>query len=110
MRAAGCCTTTSTCGAARRRSTPRTTASGRPAAPGSATHLWEHYLFTGDKQFLRETAYPLMKGAALFFVDCLVKDPKTGCLITGPSNSPEQGGLVMGPTMDRQIVRSLFGE
>jgi len=39
-----------------------------------------------------------------------VKDPKTGFLITGPSNSPEQGGLVMGPTMDRQIVRSLFGE
>ena len=66
-----------------------------------STHLWEHYLFTGDKQFLRDTAYPLMKGAALFFVDALVKDPKTGYLITGPSNSPEQGGLVMGPTMDR---------
>ena len=66
-----------------------------------STHLWEHYLFTGDKQFLRETAYPLMKGASLFFVDSLVKDPKTGSLYTGPSNSPEQGGLVMGPTMDR---------
>ena len=75
-----------------------------------STHLWEHYLYTGDKQFLRDTAYPLMKGAALFFVDAMVKDPKTGLLITGPSNSPEQGGLVMGPTMDRQIVRSLFGE
>ncbi len=75
-----------------------------------STHLWEQYLYTGDKQFLRETAYPLMKGAALFFVDAMVKDPKTGLLITGPSNSPEQGGLVMGPTMDRQIVRSLFGE
>src|SRR5436190_6481331 len=75
-----------------------------------STHLWEHYLFTSDKQFLRDTAYPLMKGAALFFVDALVKDPKTGLLITGPSNSPEQGGLVMGPTMDRQIVRALFGE
>ena len=75
-----------------------------------STHLWEHYLFTGDRRFLRDTAYPLMKGAALFFVDALVKDPKTGLLITGPSNSPEQGGLVMGPTMDRQIVRSLFGE
>ena len=60
--------------------------------------------------FLRDTAYPLMKGAALFFVDSLVKDPKTGYLITGPSNSPEQGGLVMGPTMDRQIVRALFGD
>ncbi len=75
-----------------------------------STHLWEHYLFTGDKQFLRDTAYPLMKGAALFFVDAMVKDPQTGYLITGPSNSPEQGGLVMGPTMDRQIVRTLFGE
>jgi alpha-L-fucosidase 2 len=75
-----------------------------------STHLWEQYLFTGDKAFLRDTAYPLMKGAALFFVDAMVKDPKTGRLVTGPSNSPEQGGLVMGPTMDRQIVRSLFGE
>ena len=75
-----------------------------------STHLWEHYLFTGDREFLRNTAYPLMKGAATFFVDALVKDPKTGLLYTGPSNSPEQGGLVMGPTMDREIVRSLFGE
>ncbi len=75
-----------------------------------ATHLWEHYLFTGDHAFLRDTAYPLMKGAALFFVDAMVKDPKSGYWITGPSNSPEQGGLVMGPAMDRQIVRSLFGE
>ena len=75
-----------------------------------STHLWEHYLFTGDTTFLRGTAYPLMRGAALFFVDALVKDPKTGYLYTGPSNSPEQGGLVMGPTMDREIVRSLFGQ
>jgi len=75
-----------------------------------STHLWEHYLFTGDREFLRTTAYPLMKGASQFFVDALVKDPKTGYLYTGPSNSPEQGGLVMGPTMDREIVRTLFGE
>ena len=75
-----------------------------------STHLWEHYLFTGDRAFLRDTAYPLMKSAALFFVDTLVKDPKTGMLVTGPSNSPEQGGLVMGPAMDRQIVRTLFGQ
>jgi alpha-L-fucosidase 2 len=75
-----------------------------------STHLWEHYLFSGDKTFLRETAYPLMRGAALFFVDAMVTDPKSGKLITGPSNSPEHGGLVMGPSMDRQIVRSLFGE
>ncbi|MGP8243657.1 MAG: glycosyl hydrolase family 95 catalytic domain-containing protein [Bryobacteraceae bacterium] len=75
-----------------------------------ATGLWEHYLFSGDRQFLRDAGYPLMKGAALFFVDTLVKDPKSGYLITGPSNSPEQGGLVMGPTMDREIVRALFGD
>jgi alpha-L-fucosidase 2 len=75
-----------------------------------ATHLWEHYLYTGDKAFLRDTAYPLLKSAALFFVDAMVKDPQSGLLITGPSNSPEQGGLVMGPAMDRQIVRSLLGD
>jgi len=71
-------------------------------------HLWDHYLFHGDQDFLRETAYPLMRAAALFFVDTLVRDPKTGRLISGPSNSPEQGGLVMGPTMDHQIIRDLF--
>lgn len=71
-------------------------------------HLWEHYLFTGDKDFLRKRAYPLMKGAATFFADYLVKDPKTGLLVSGPSNSPEQGGMVMGPTMDHQIIRDLF--
>ncbi len=75
-----------------------------------STHLWEQYLFTGDRAFLKDTAYPLMKGAAQFFVDALVEDPKTGKLVTGPSNSPEQGGLVMGPTMDLQIVRALFGD
>jgi len=74
-----------------------------------AQHLWEHYLFSGDREFLQATAYPLMRGAALFFVDALVKDPRADRLITGPSNSPEQGGLVVGPTMDHQIVRGLFG-
>ena len=71
-------------------------------------HLWEHYLFSGDRDFLAKRGYPVMKHAALFFVDYLVKDPKTGWLISGPSNSPEQGGLVMGPTMDHQIIRALF--
>ena len=71
-------------------------------------HLWEHYLFGGDKGFLRERAYPLMKGAAEFFVDFLVQDPTTGWLISTPSNSPEIGGLVAGPTMDHQIIRTLF--
>ncbi|MBC6109218.1 glycoside hydrolase N-terminal domain-containing protein [Pedobacter sp. CCM 8938] len=71
-------------------------------------HLWEHYLFTKDKQFLETEAYPLMKESALFFEDFLVKDPKTGWLISTPSNSPENGGLVAGPTMDHQIIRTLF--
>ncbi|HOK45691.1 MAG TPA: glycoside hydrolase N-terminal domain-containing protein, partial [Bryobacteraceae bacterium] len=74
-----------------------------------AQHLWEHYLYNGDREFLRTTAYPLLKGAALFFVDTLVEHPDKGWLITGPSNSPEHGGLVMGPAMDHQIVRGLFG-
>ncbi len=71
-------------------------------------HLWEHYLFTQDKAFLKNRAYPIMKGAAAFFVDFLVKDSKTGWLISTPSNSPENGGLVAGPTMDHQIIRNLF--
>jgi len=71
-------------------------------------HLWEHYLYTQDKDFLRKEAYPIMKSAASFFVDFLVKDPKTGWLLSTPSNSPENGGLVAGPTMDHQIIRTLF--
>jgi alpha-L-fucosidase 2 len=71
-------------------------------------HLWAHYLFTQDKNFLQKTAYPIMKEAAMFFNSFLIKDPKTGYLISTPSNSPEQGGLVAGPTMDHQIIRGLF--
>ena len=73
-------------------------------------HLWWHYEFSGDQQFLSETAYPLMKQASLFFLDFLIEDPRNAkkWLISGPSNSPEQGGLVMGPTMDHQIIRNLF--
>jgi alpha-L-fucosidase 2 len=71
-------------------------------------HLWEHYRYTQDKAFLKTTGYPLMKKAAEFFTAFLVKDPKTGYLISSPSNSPETGGLVAGPTMDHQIIRGLF--
>lgn len=71
-------------------------------------HLWERYLFTQDTVFLKERAYPLMKEAAKFFVDFLMEDPETGWLISTPSNSPELGGLVAGPTMDHQIIRDLF--
>ncbi len=71
-------------------------------------HLWEHYLYIQDKEFLKNRAYPVMKDAALFFNSFLVKDPRTGWLISTPSNSPEQGGLVAGPAMDHQIIRDLF--
>ena len=73
-------------------------------------HMWYHWQFTGDRTFLEKRAYPIMKAAALFFVDTLVEDPRSdkGWLISGPSNSPELGGLVMGPTMDHQIIRDLF--
>jgi alpha-L-fucosidase 2 len=52
-------------------------------------HLWEHYAFTRDRQFLEDRAYPAMKEAAEFFLDFLVADPKTGELVSGPSISPE---------------------
>ncbi len=79
-------------------------------------HLWEHYLFTGDRSFLRTTAYPLMKGACEFFLGFLVED-RQGRLLCGPSSSPENiyrlpngviGRLAMGCTMDNQILRELF--
>ncbi|MDM1293632.1 glycoside hydrolase family 95 protein [Sphingobacterium sp. N143] len=70
-------------------------------------HLWEHYQYTQDLHFLKEY-YPMIKESTLFFKDFLVKDKKTGWWISTPSNSPENGGLVKGPTMDHQIIRSLF--
>ena len=74
------------------------------------THLWEHYQYTEDKEFLRVQAYPAMKQACLFFMDALVKDPKTGWLVTSPSYSPEQGETCAGPAMDSQLVRALMDE
>lgn len=72
-----------------------------------AHHIWEHYLFTGDTSFLQKH-YSELKGATVFFSEFLVRDPKSGYLISTPSNSPEHGGLVAGPTMDHQIIRDLF--
>jgi len=72
-------------------------------------HVWQHYLYNGDRQFLEARGYPLMKGAAEFFSDVLVETPDGRWLVSGPSNSPENGGLVMGPTMDHQIIRNLLG-
>jgi len=71
-------------------------------------HLWEHYQYSTDLDFLRNKAWPLIRESARFFVDFLVTDPRTGYLISTPSNSPETGGLVVGPTMDHAIIRSLF--
>jgi alpha-L-fucosidase 2 len=74
-----------------------------------STHMWEHYVFTGDTQFLAR-AYPDMKSASQFFVDFLIKDPKTGWLVTSPSFSPEEGDMCDGPTMDNQLIRALMEE
>ena len=78
------------------------------------THLWHHYEFTNDKQFLAR-AYPVMKGAAEFFVDTLVAEPRHGWLVTCPSISPENKhpagvAICAGPTMDTQIIRDLFDQ
>ncbi len=72
-------------------------------------HLWWHYQFSGNKDYLRNTVYPILKEASVFFAGYLVPDPKNPkWLVSGPSNSPELGGLVMAPTMDHQIIRELF--
>jgi alpha-L-fucosidase 2 len=77
------------------------------------THLWEHYLYTGDKKFLKDYAYPLMKGAAGFCLAWMVKD-KNGYLITSPSTSPEntyitpdgfRGATLYGGTSDIAMIR-----
>ncbi|MFI7643486.1 glycosyl hydrolase family 95 catalytic domain-containing protein [Nonomuraea sp. NPDC049400] len=77
-----------------------------------ATMVWDHYLFTGDLDFLRQY-YPAMKGAAQFFLETLVEEPSLKYLVTNPSNSPElthHAGVSVcaGPTMDNQILRDLF--
>ncbi|HEY4291190.1 MAG TPA: glycoside hydrolase N-terminal domain-containing protein [Puia sp.] len=80
-------------------------------------HLWEHYLYTGDRRFLKDTAYPLMKGAAEFMLDWLVPDQQ-GRLVTAPSMSPENdfiygdkkvADVSVATTMDMGIIRDLFG-
>ncbi|MBB6674692.1 glycoside hydrolase family 95 protein [Cohnella nanjingensis] len=86
--------------------------------------LREHYEYTLDRGFLADTAYPVLRSAAIFFLDYMTPHPETGQLVTGPSNSPEnsfyppgrEGGsgaakahaLSMGPTMDQALIRALF--
>ena len=77
-------------------------------------HLWEHYEFSGDKKFLARV-YPAMKGAAQFFLDTLVEEPKHHWLVTCPSLSPENkhpfgASICAGPTMDMEILRDLFAD
>ena len=82
-----------------------------------ASHLWTQYEFTQDKQYLAETAYPLLKGTAQFILDFLAKDPKSGYLMTGPSISPENwfrtaGGeemvASMMPACDRELAYEIL--
>jgi alpha-L-fucosidase 2 len=84
----------------------------------SCQNIWDHYQFGGDVEYLRAKSYPIMKEASEFCIDWLVKNPKTGFLVSGPSISPENsfkipGGegnasMVMGPTMDHMIIRDLL--
>lgn len=82
-----------------------------------ATHLWQHYLYTGDSDFLK-TYYPVLKGASDFFLDFLIPHPRYGWKVAVPSMSPEHGPagedtrkastIVAGCTMDNQIVFDLL--
>ena len=79
------------------------------------THLWEHYLYSGDTDYL-ERVYPAIEGAAKFFLSTMFHERENGYLVTGPTSSPENSfyagnrdvSICMGPTMDNQLVRELF--
>ena len=78
-------------------------------------HLWEHYLYTGDVEFLK-SVYPIMKDAAVFFDQIMVKEPKNGWLVLCPSSSPEnthagsngKATIAGGVTMDNELIVSLW--
>ncbi len=85
------------------------------SGPWLCQHLWEHYQFGGDTTFLRDRAYPLMRGAALFCLDWLIEHD--GVLVTSPSTSPENkfttpdgqtAAVSMGSTMDMALIHDLF--
>ncbi len=78
-----------------------------------AQHVWEHYAFTGDRKFLRERAWPMLKEAAEFYLDYMSADPRTGKLVAGPASSPEnrfkapdgsEGQVDIAPAMSQEIV------
>ncbi|NLP34157.1 MAG: glycoside hydrolase family 95 protein [Clostridiales bacterium] len=79
-------------------------------------HLWQHYEYTLDKEYLK-VVYPIMKGASAFFNDMLIENPNNGYLVTAPTTSPENKyisesgdtlSIVAGSTMDNQLIRELF--
>ena len=78
-------------------------------------HLWEHYAYTGDLDYL-EKVYPALDGASRFFLSTMIQEPENGYLVTAPTSSPENEficdgsrvSICMGPTMDNQLVRELF--
>ncbi len=98
---------------------PGESASWGATTSGSAwlcQHIWDHYLFTGDRAFLRK-AYPALSGSARFYADMLIEEPANKWLVTAPANSPENAFLTsagervhvcMGPTVDMQLLRYLF--
>ena len=79
-------------------------------------HLWEHYAYTGDVEYLARV-YPALEGASKFFLSTMITDPSTGYLVTAPTSSPENAFIIdgkevnicMGPTMDNQLIRELWG-
>jgi len=80
-------------------------------------HYWQHYLFTQDKQFLRERAFPAIEQVAIFYSDWLMVDPRDGTLVSAPSSSPEnsylnargdQAALVLGSAKDQQVIYEVF--
>lgn len=99
---------------------PGESASWGATTSGSAwlcQHLYDHYLYTRDRAFL-EWAYPIMKGSARFYADMLIEEPSHRWLVNAPGNSPEnhfrmpdgrEASICMGPTIDSQLERYLFG-
>ncbi len=79
------------------------------------SHLWEHYAYTGDEEYLARV-YPALEGSAKFFLSTMITEPENGYLVTGPTSSPEntfwegknEVSVCMGPTMDNQLVRELL--
>lgn len=79
------------------------------AGPWYCDHIWEHYEYTLDKEFLKNM-YPELRDCAIFYLDYLVKDPRNGYMVSAPSFSPENGNICVAPTMDVQLMNSVFAK